>query len=97
MTTDVAPPAPGPALAPPAANAPTSRRRFIVVGVGLALVSGAAGYYLHTRHFEDTDDAQIDGEIANVSPRIAGTLVSIKVSDNLVIKAGDLIAEIDPT
>ena len=38
----------------------------------LALI--AVVYYLYARHFEDTDDAQIDGNISNVSPRVTGTV-----------------------
>jgi membrane fusion protein (multidrug efflux system) len=94
MTTDLAPSQ----AAPPAqvAKAPASRRRFVVLGAVLALGAGGGGYYAHARHFEDTDDAQVDGEITNVSPRVAGTLVKVLVSDNQVIKAGDPLAEIDP-
>ena len=32
----------------------------------------AASYWVHARHFEETDDAQIDGNISNVSPRVSG-------------------------
>jgi membrane fusion protein (multidrug efflux system) len=94
MTTDLAPSQ----AAPPAqvTKAPASRRIFIVGGVVLALGGGGGAYYAHARHYEDTDDAQIDAEITNVSPRVAGTLVKVEVTDNQVIKAGDLVAEIDP-
>jgi membrane fusion protein (multidrug efflux system) len=104
MTTDLAPSqaapvrgagaAPGPTTE--AAKAPASKRRFILLGALALAAAGGGTYYSHARHFEDTDDAQIDGEITNVSPRVAGTLVSVKVRDNQVIKAGDLVAEIDP-
>jgi membrane fusion protein (multidrug efflux system) len=65
--------------------------------VALTLGGGALAYYLHSRHFEDTDDAQIDGEITNVSARVPGTILAVQVSDNQVIKAGDVLAELDPT
>src|SRR5580693_7315722 len=88
MTTDLAPSQ----AAPPAqvAKAPASRRIFIVLG------GGGGAYYAHARHYEDTDDAQIDAEITNVSPRVAGTLIRVEVTDNQAIKAGELVAEIDP-
>ena len=95
--TDSAPPTPGsePAAAVKASS-PVGKR--LVAGVVvLALSGGALAYYLHARHLEDTDDAQIDGEITNVSPRIPGTIVAVKVSDNQVVKAGDVIAELDST
>ena len=72
--TDFAPenPRSAPAVTAPA-GAPVKR---IVGGiVALSLAGGALTYYLHARHFEDTDDAQIDGEISNIAPRVAGTVV----------------------
>jgi membrane fusion protein, multidrug efflux system len=94
MTTDLAPSH----AAPPAqvAKAPASKRIFIVGGLVLVLGGGGGGYYAHARHFEDTDDAAIDAEITNVSPRVAGTLIKVEVSDNQRVKAGDLVAQIDP-
>jgi membrane fusion protein (multidrug efflux system) len=93
--TDLAPSKPLAEAAPSASALPTKR---ILGGlVALSLAGGGLAYYLNSRHFEDTDDAQIDGEITNVSPRVAGTIVAVKVSDNQVVKAGDVIAELDPT
>ena len=31
----------------------------------------------HSRHFEETDDAQIDGNISNVSPRVSGNVSAV--------------------
>src|SRR5207249_11421827 len=43
-------------------------RRRVLIPLGIAVVlSVAVGYWMHERHFEDTDDAQIDGNITNVS------------------------------
>src|SRR4051812_16474586 len=94
MTTDIASPPAGAAV--PLAKAPASRGRIVAVGIALALAGGGGAYHNHARHFEDTDDAQIDGEITGVSPRVPGTLIAVKVKDNQVITAGDVVAEIDP-
>jgi membrane fusion protein (multidrug efflux system) len=85
-------------LSAPAAAAPSaSRKKIVAAAVALALGGGALAYYLHERHFEDTDDAQVDGEITNVSARVPGTIVKVLVSDNQVVKAGEPMAELDPT
>lgn len=87
----------GTAVATPAAAAPArSRRPFIIGGVVLVLAAAGVGYWAHSRHFEDTDDAQIDGSISNVSPRVSGTVSAVYVSENQVVKAGDPLADIDP-
>src|SRR5436190_23124655 len=78
------PPAPAPAPAPPAQAPPPSqdakeekparrlpaRARPILIAV--AVIGAVAGlfYYLHSRRFEDTDDAQIDADISNVGARV---------------------------
>lgn len=43
-----------------------------------------------------TDDAYIEGRIHIVASKVAGTVNNIHVSDNQVVKKGDLILEIDP-
>src|SRR5207245_2376860 len=43
-----------------------------------------------------TDDAQIDANISNVSPRISGTVTAVHVVENQRVQAGELLAEVDP-
>lgn len=62
----------------------------------VVIAAGALSYWLHARHFEETDDAQVDGSISNVSPRVSGTVSAVHVAENTPVKAGDLLAEIDP-
>jgi len=71
------------------------RNKIIAIAaVAVALVI-ALVWWLHARHFEDTDDAQIDGNITAVSSRVPGTVVAVHVEDNQQIKAGDLLIELD--
>ena len=46
--------------------------------------------------YEDTDDAQINGHLIQLSSRINGNVVRVEVEENQQVKAGDLIAELDP-
>jgi membrane fusion protein (multidrug efflux system) len=80
--------------APPAAG---SKRKYVAGFFAVLFATVAAGWYIQARHFEDTDDAQVDGDITNVSARVSGTIIAVNVSDNQAIKAGDVIAELDPT
>jgi membrane fusion protein, multidrug efflux system len=43
-----------------------------------------------------TDDAQVDGYITTVSPRVSGEVVELWVKDNQQVQAGDALVEIDP-
>jgi membrane fusion protein, multidrug efflux system len=83
-------------LAPKAAAA-GSRKRMLIIGGALLAVAAGTGYWMHARQFEDTDDAQIDGTISNISPRIMGTVTAVYVLENQPVKKGDVIADIDPT
>ncbi|HEY4120599.1 MAG TPA: HlyD family secretion protein [Byssovorax sp.] len=88
-------------LAPPSQPAPApskpkaSKRPFIIAGVAVVAIAGAA-YYMYSRQFEDTDDAQIDGTITNLSARVPGNVKAVYVTDNQVVKAGDKLLDLDP-
>jgi membrane fusion protein (multidrug efflux system) len=43
-----------------------------------------------------TDDAQVDGYITTVAPRISGDVVKLWVNDNQEVHAGDPLIDIDP-
>jgi membrane fusion protein (multidrug efflux system) len=79
----------------PAPMSPRTKR--IIAGVVAVLGLAGLGYWLYERHFEETDDAQIDGNISNVSSRVAGTVRSVAVIENQVVRQGELLAELDPS
>jgi membrane fusion protein (multidrug efflux system) len=60
------------------------------------LVVGAVAFWWHSTFAEDTDDAQINGHLIQVSSRIAGQVQKVYVDENQLVKKGDLIAELDP-
>jgi membrane fusion protein (multidrug efflux system) len=45
---------------------------------------------------EDTDDAQVNGHLIQISARVAGQVAKVDVEENQVVKQGDPIAELDP-
>jgi membrane fusion protein (multidrug efflux system) len=70
----------------------------MIVCLGLivaGLIAGVA-WYLHARHFETTDDAFIDSRPVLISPQVTGDIVQVNVTDNQIVKSGDLLAKIDP-
>jgi len=73
-----------------------SGRKFIVIAVIILLVIGAGIFYWRSTFSEDTDDAQVDGDLYQVSSRVTGQVVKVYVEDNQQVKIGDPIAEIDP-
>ena len=74
-------------------------RTKILLGIGGVLVlaaAAAAGYHFFAG-WESTDDAQIDGYVNPISSRVAGYITKVYVEDNQYVKAGTLLAQIDPT
>ena len=71
------------------------RRLALVIIPGLAAL--AVAYYITAvRPFETTDDAFIDGRAIQISPRIAGHVTQLPITDNQRVKKGDLLVKIDP-
>lgn len=72
---------------------------WITAAVAAILVAAAAGvfvWWLNARHYEWTDDAFIDARQFAVSPKVAGYIQSVNVTDNQRASAGDALVEIDP-
>jgi membrane fusion protein (multidrug efflux system) len=63
----------------------------------LAVVVGVGWYWLDSRRWESTDDAQIDGHIYPVSARVGGQVVNVAVDDGQFVHKGDVLVQIDAT
>ncbi|HEX5228449.1 MAG TPA: HlyD family secretion protein [Bryobacteraceae bacterium] len=66
----------------------------VVVLAGL--IVGTILLFQYFSSYEDTDDAQVDGHLNMISPRIAGTVVGVYVENNQYVKAGQVIVDLDP-
>jgi membrane fusion protein (multidrug efflux system) len=80
---------------PPARR--TRRRRIILfAALGLVVIAVSVLLYRHFAAWESTDDAEIDGYIYPVSSRISGYVTRVMVDDNQYVKAGTVLAKLDP-
>ena len=50
-----------------------SRRRFIIILLVAILIVGALLWYWRSTFYEDTDDAQVNGNLIQLSSRISAT------------------------
>ncbi|MGA7313171.1 MAG: HlyD family secretion protein [Silvibacterium sp.] len=69
---------------------------FLIGIVVLVLVAVGAAWYLYSRGYESTDDAQVDGHLNPIAARIDGTIKAVHVDDNQAVQAGMLLVELDP-
>ena len=67
---------------------------FIVI---MAAVVGAGAYYYVQRNDISTDDAAIDGRTVVISPKVQGYVKNLYIQDNQLVKANDVLLEIDPS
>lgn len=70
-------------------------RVAVVIAVIVLLVVGFF-LYRYVTSYESTDDAQVDGHINSISPRISGHVIKLDVQDNQYVQAGTVLVEIDP-
>ena len=61
----------------------------------LVAAVGGVVYWLHARHFEDIDDAQVDANLSPVGVRINGTVIQVYVNNNQMVNIGDPLVDLD--
>jgi membrane fusion protein (multidrug efflux system) len=80
----------------PVAARPAVSRQKIVVGAA-ALIAATVGaiWYVTHRGLENTDDAQVDGDVVAVPARLGGIVSHVRFIENQRVKTGDLLAELE--
>jgi membrane fusion protein (multidrug efflux system) len=76
-------------------------RRQWLFGISALLLVLATGFYGNYwwrtgRFLVSTDDAYVDAHSVVISPKISGYIASVAVDDNQTVRAGDIVATIDP-
>lgn len=78
---------------------PFFHRRRVIVGAAILLLAAIvylATIFLHSLTHESTDDAFIDAHVVSIAPKVAGKVAAVRVSDNQLVKKGQVLLEIDP-
>lgn len=89
----------GPKLPPQPTKPPFYKRPLVVIIGGIVVIGGTVVgvlWYLHARQYQTTDDAFIEADVTQVSPRIAGHVQKVDVTDNQEVAKGQTLVEIDP-
>src|SRR5262245_48299284 len=85
----------------PSSGSQPRRRRRLLIGVLGALLLAAIGisgipWIRLALNTVSTDDAYVNGHVTFVAPRVSGQINRVLVDDNMRVKAGDLLVELDP-
>jgi membrane fusion protein (multidrug efflux system) len=84
---------------PPAAPAQPGRRKrtvFIIMGAALlGLVAVGVRHWIFNLSHVSTDNAQVDGHIVPILPKVGGFVTQVRVDDNRQVTAGDTLVVLD--
>jgi membrane fusion protein (multidrug efflux system) len=72
-----------------------SRKKLVFGAVALCAAIGGTTWFVAHRGFENTDDAQVDGDVVAVPARMGGIVSHVLFTENQRVKVGDLLAELD--
>ena len=81
-----------------AEDEPKKNRKIpLLIGVAVLLIAATAGtiYWLYARQYESTDDAFIDGDVVQISPKVAAYVAKVYVHSNQQVHKGDLLVELN--
>ena len=74
-------------------------RRIVMSTLILIVLALGANYAYHQfifgKNHVSTDDAQVDGNIDPVLPRVAGYVSAVNVNDNVIVKSGQVLVMLD--
>lgn len=76
-----------------------TRKKFILTlaaVLGIAAAAGISRVVYHILHFENTDDAQIQGDIYPVAPKVSGYVSRVFVQENERVAVGAPLLELEP-
>jgi membrane fusion protein (multidrug efflux system) len=70
---------------------------FLIVLILLLVFGGWFGLskWNHAQHHAETDDAQVEANIAPIVPRVSGYVTAVRVKDNQLVKKGDTLVILD--
>jgi membrane fusion protein, multidrug efflux system len=81
---------------PAAGNTRKRRLPILILGVLVIVLGGwALQRYLYSRHHVSSDNAQVDGHITTIAPRLSAFIDRVLVDDNQHVRIGDTLVVLD--
>jgi membrane fusion protein, multidrug efflux system len=82
---------------PPAGNRSRRTRLLAIAAAAFALIGlGYLGYwYVELRHYEQTDDAYVQGNLVQITPQVTGIVIAVNADETDFVKAGAPLVALD--
>ena len=76
------------------------RRKTALLALTTAVLLGGAGYFAYwllvLSKFESTDNAYVQGNVVQITPQVAGTVIAIGADETDYVTAGQTLVRLDP-
>ena len=83
----------------PAAKASSTRRKALTAIASIVVLGGlgvVAYEWMVGSHYEETDNAYVQGNVIQITPQIGGTVMSLAADETDFVKAGQPLVQLDP-
>ncbi|MBU9383577.1 HlyD family secretion protein [Burkholderia gladioli] len=85
------------AAAPAAQNGKRKRMMtLLILAIVIAAIAYGLYYFLVARFHEETDDAYVNGNVAQITPQVTGTVIAVNADDTQLIRIGQPLVKLDP-
>jgi membrane fusion protein, multidrug efflux system len=78
---------------------PSRRRQLFALLAGVVILAAVIFilyWLLVASHHVTTDDAYVQADVADITPKIGGSIVAAPVSDTYVVHKGEVLVQLDP-
>lgn len=73
-----------------------NKQLLIGIVIVLAAILGLYSYYIYNESYPSTDNAYVNANIVNISPKVGGYIMDINVHNNQLVHTGDTLVTINP-
>lgn len=73
-----------------------ARNRILMIALPVLILVGGGYFWLSGGRYEETENAALHQARISVASDLAGRVVSVSISDNQVVKQGDVLFQVDP-
>ncbi|MGE3274404.1 MAG: efflux RND transporter periplasmic adaptor subunit [Vicinamibacterales bacterium] len=83
--------------APASPSGSSARNRLpLIIGAVIVVLAGTAVWAYRAAGRESTDDAQIEGHVTPIAPRVGGAVLEVLAKENATVAKGEVLVRIDP-